>query len=216
MRFHQPKNANYYDLVKIPHGHIPAPMIKFWGWLPIPEGPQRTYNTFHCPTCGSPSFFKTGLSCPDCEWNQEDNEQTWKKYIKRENGRRKWKRFEHAILPLLVLTGQAKYMVSERLTYLEQVRKYGPPVFQPPWSNEWEIELRHRPLGKKCDLCGCELTEYDDFLQQDYPQCCKEHGDFLDLCESCQNWFEYEFEGSGCIRATFYGTVSETKKRREM
>jgi len=203
MKFQQTKNANYYDLVKIPHGHIPAPMIKFWGWLPIPIKGNRDYDTFHCPTCGCSSFYKTGITCRYCDFRDDDNEQVWKKHQKREKNRKKWKRFEHAILPLLILFGKAWYMPSVKLTYLEQVKKYGPPVHQS--QDEWELEMKHEPLGKKCSLCGCELTQWDDHLQQDHPQCCEEHGDFLDLCESCQNWFGNKFEGTGCIREAFYG-----------
>ena len=195
MDFKQPNNSNYYDLVRIPHGHIPAPMIKFWGWIPIPVKGTRSYNTFHCPVCGSPSFYKTGYGCHECQY---DYEQEFKRYHKREQRRKNWKRLEHAILPLLVILGKVWYMPSERLTHLEQIREYGPPI-------QIEIDFDEE-TGELCALCGNPLTMKNDF--DDHPLCCDKHGDYLNLCESCNHWFEYiHFVTPGnCIREAFSKT----------
>jgi len=201
MKFQQAKNANYYDLVSIPHGHIPAPMIKFWDWLPIPIKGQRDYSTFHCQICGSPSFFKQGHGCHDCggSYIRMDDEKEWVKHQGKEKTRKKWKRFEHAILPLLVLFGKASYMPSVRLTYLEQVKKYGPPVYASPYSVE---EIMDEPTGENCAICGVELTYSTDC--QDHPQCCEEHGVFLPMCNSCHDFWMMNFDDpKQCIREWF-------------
>ena len=123
MEFTKCSDALYYDLVKIPHGHIPAPMVKFWSWLPIPIKGKRTSTTFFCPNCGEPSFFKIRERCNWCEqwWDENDDEVSYKemrkKYDwkrKREKWRRRWKELEYALLPLLILFGKAGYLRSVR------------------------------------------------------------------------------------------------------
>lgn len=86
-------------------------------------------------------------------------------------------------------------MPSERLTYLEQVQKYGPPI-------QYEIDFNEE-TGKLCDLCGAPLTLENEF--NDHPYCCDKHGDYLELCESCNHWFEnIYFDGDNdCIREAF-------------
>jgi hypothetical protein len=210
MKFAQPKNANYYDLVRIPHGHIPAPMIKFWSWLPIPIRGQRDEYTFRCGTCGSPSFFKS-FHCETCyDWYEDDprSEKKWKELREKENIRAKWKNWEYRLLPLLVLIGKAWYMPSERLTYLEQVKKYGPPT-QFEYDEEEDEELLNELTGEHCPICGKALTQEDEFGAPDHPQCCEEHGDFLNLCGRCwEIWMMQCQEPEGCIREWF-------KNRRE-
>ena len=122
MKYATSEKGLYYDLIRIPHGHIPAPKVKFWKSLPIPIKGTRTQDTFHCPWCGRPSFFKVFDQCRVCDWEQEDDWETWKfnearyqKRLKREKGRKRWKRLECALLPLLVLFGKAWYMRSARI-----------------------------------------------------------------------------------------------------
>jgi len=206
MKFTQPRNGNYYDLVRIPHGHIPAPRVKFWSWLPIPIKGQRTYNTFHCPICGSPSFFKVRGHCEDCGPIYDDDEQQWKNWAKKEDVRNRWKRLEEILLPLLVLLGKAWYMPSDRLNYLEQVKKYGPGLNVEPWMEDDEglDLLLDEPTGENCSICGKPLTQRDEIATPDHPQCCEEHGDYLDLCENCwDTWMMRCQEPEGCIRKWF-------------
>ena len=192
MKFTQPRNANYYDLVRIPHGHIPAPMIKFWSWLPIPVKGQRDWGTFHCPVCGSPSFYKTRYGCNECQY---DNEQEWKSYRQRERKRRNWKRLEHFLLPLYVLFGKAWYMPSVKLTHLEQVRKYGPPIqIEIDWNQE---------TGEHCAICGKAITLEEELQYPDHPLCCEEHGDYLPMCASYNDFWGYNSDQKGCIREWF-------------
>ena len=206
MKFAQPKNSNYYDLVRIPHGHIPAPRIRFWAWLPIPIKGMRTWNTFYCPTCGSPSFFKARGYCDSCGPDFDDNEQMWKSLKKKEAVRNRWKRFEEIILPLLILLGKAWYMPSERLTYAEQWKKYGPPIqFEYDEEEDDEEELLNELTGDFCSICNKALTEEDEFGAPDHPQCCEEHGDFLNLCGECwETWMmKCQDPAEGCIREWF-------------
>ena len=121
MEFAKCSESLYYDLIKIPHGHIPAPMVEFWKWLPIPVVGKRTSKTFYCPNCGCSSFFKANYSCESCREYYEDTEESYKRWNKRYEQRRKrekkrarWKNIEYAILPLLILTGKAGYLRSIR------------------------------------------------------------------------------------------------------
>ena len=120
MKYMSSEKGRYYDLIRIPHGHIPAPKIKFWKWLPIPIKGERSYDTFSCPICGRGSFFKIYDQCRVCEWEIDDYE-TWRsieeryrKRLRREKGRKRWKNLECALLPILILIGKAWYMRSDR------------------------------------------------------------------------------------------------------
>lgn len=126
MKFISSEKGRYYDLIRIPHGHIPAPKVKFWGGLPIPIKGERTQDTFSCPSCGRSSFFKVFHQCRVCEWEQEDDWETWKynegryqKRLKREKWRKRWKKLEYALLPFLILIGKAWYIRSARTHYLD-------------------------------------------------------------------------------------------------
>jgi len=106
----------YYDLIRVPHGHIPAPKTNLWSLFPMPVKEYRDYDYYECPECGDPSFFKINYMCQDCEeWN--DDESAWRRY-KRRQRRKYWKellkRIEYLILPFLVLTGKAWYVRSVR------------------------------------------------------------------------------------------------------
>ena len=116
MKWTRCSDALYYDLVKIPHGHVPAPRVKLWSWLPLPVKGYRTEWTFSCPVCGRDSFFKVFYRCRECEWdNYEESEESWKRRSRREKWRNRWKKLEYAMLPLLVLFGKAGYLRTTRI-----------------------------------------------------------------------------------------------------
>lgn len=117
MRFARCSEALYYDLIKTPHGHIPAPKVKVWSWLPIPISGYRNDFTFSCPCCGSPSFFKLWDCCRECEYygGYQYDAEKWKLKRRREKWRNRWKQLEYAILPLLVLFGKASYLRTTRI-----------------------------------------------------------------------------------------------------
>jgi hypothetical protein len=104
----------YYDLIRIPHGHIPAPKVKFWKNLKIPIKGMRTGDTFHCPNCGASSFFKVFGHCRQC-YHWKETEDILKQSLRHERWRKRWKQLEYIILPLLVFFGKAWYMKSERV-----------------------------------------------------------------------------------------------------
>jgi len=128
MEFETCRNACYYDLIEIPHGHIPAPMVRFWDWLPIPVGDNRNYHTYYCPRCGEPSFFKQDFACQRCDlkmdWSDFNNIRRWDEYQDREKWRNRWKQLEYIFLPILVLLGKAKYMKSVRIHYTDSLEQY--------------------------------------------------------------------------------------------
>ena len=119
MKYKSPKDSQYYDLVRIPHGHIPAPMIRLWKHLPIPVKGVRDSNTFHCRGCGFPSFFKTN-SCYYCQYWDSNDPDYWEwaedqiRLERSERWRARWKQLEYLFLPLLVVFGKAWYMPSRR------------------------------------------------------------------------------------------------------
>jgi len=120
----QPKHGNYYDLIKLPHGHIPAPLSNFWSSLPLPVRDVRTYNYYRCPECGTESFFKIERCCRNCEDFMFDcaTSKDYKKFevrVRRRQRRRYFKQLlkqvEYWFLPVLVLFGEAWYVKSDRL-----------------------------------------------------------------------------------------------------
>jgi len=139
------KDALYYDLVKVIHGHIPAPKVKFWSWLPIPIKGERNYSTFRCPNCGTSSFFKVWDSCDYCQYyDDEFYKQTYVNQ-KRERWRSRWKTLEYIFLPLLVLFGKAWYMRSVRHHWIDfqrgrietQQMNFGPSYKQKTLMEEY-------------------------------------------------------------------------------
>ena len=118
----RPKYARYYDLIRVPSGHIPAPMIRLWSSLPIPVKQLRTERLYRCPVCGEPSFFKIRYACWECEMYMEDNPEfqkqvmrDYRKRQRREYFRNMRKKIEMLLLPFLVLIGKAWYVRSPRL-----------------------------------------------------------------------------------------------------
>ena len=120
MSFTNCRQPLYYDLVKIPHGHIPAPKVKFWSWLPIPIKGKRDSNTFQCPKCGRTNFFKILDRCETCKYEDSltyDHEYDYEYSLhgpRYEKWRKRWKQLEYIFLPLLVLIGKASYLRSVR------------------------------------------------------------------------------------------------------
>jgi len=116
----RPRDGHYYDLIRVPHGHIPVPLIRLWKDLPIPVKDLRTHDYYHCPVCGKPSFFKINYMCWDCErefewgddWIDEYAYKQYRKKQRREYFRNIWKKLEYLILPFLVLIGKAWYVIS--------------------------------------------------------------------------------------------------------
>ncbi len=109
-----PKKGLYYDLVKLPHGHIPVSKIKFWGSLSIPIREFRDYGYFKCPECGSPSFFRLISDCGCCGAFTKDGYSRYKKRLRKRRIHGFLKRLEVALLPLLVYAGKAYYVRSVR------------------------------------------------------------------------------------------------------
>jgi len=122
-----PKYGRYYDLIRVPHGHIPAPKANLWSGLPIPVKEIRGPDFYACPECGNPSFFKINYVCYECEDNFQYCDPKWedRAYVrfKRRMRRRYFKdilkRIECWLLPVLVLTGKAWYVVSNRWSQKE-------------------------------------------------------------------------------------------------
>jgi len=115
------KDGWYYDLIKLPHGHLPAPKVNLWSHLPLPVKEWRDENYYCCPMCGKPSFFKINFACYSCQDDFEYDEKAyeWAQRRAKIAQRRRyfkqiWKRLEYLILPLLVLLGKASYVPSIR------------------------------------------------------------------------------------------------------
>jgi len=62
----QPCMGRYYDLLHLPHGHLPVPMLKRWRHFPIPTQHIRDEYFYSCPVCGEPSFFRENPCCQEC------------------------------------------------------------------------------------------------------------------------------------------------------
>ena len=128
-----PIKGKYYDLVRTPHGHTPVSKVRFWKVFPIPIREVRSYNYYHCPLCGRPSFFKINGACQYCwgyayECYDHESfgrfEQRNRKIERRNYFRRLWKTFENLLLPILILTHRAWYVKSDRLHWSEAYEGY--------------------------------------------------------------------------------------------
>jgi len=116
----RPKDGLYYDLIRVPHGHIPAPMTNLWSALPIPVKDERGCDYYYCPNCGEPSFFKINSWCRTCEaWDLVDDEivRRYKRRRRRKYFKEIFKRIEYWFLPILILLGKAWYVGSTRLKW---------------------------------------------------------------------------------------------------
>ncbi len=130
----QPIFGQYYDLIRVPHGHLPVGKVFLWRRLPIPVREIRDDKYFRCPICGETSFFKVSqFDCIICWSKREEQRQqlcrrdndAWLRLSMRyaaekvrfersEYFRRFWKQLECLVLPLLVLAGKAWYVRSMR------------------------------------------------------------------------------------------------------
>jgi len=128
-----PKFALYYDLVRVPHGHLPAPRLRLWGRLPLPIRQTRDSNFYRCPECGEPSFFKIDGWCEECNQIMEDcglepSRKFYARVVRRKRRtyfRRFLKQIELLFLPLLVVLGKAWYVRSQRL-HVRDFNRVGP------------------------------------------------------------------------------------------
>lgn len=148
--------GRYYDLIRVPHGHIPVSKLYLWKNYPIEAKETRTYNYFQCPECGNPSFFKVS----SCEYDgfygygNDAEERRWRRVRRRERNdyfRRLWKDLEGLALPFLVLIGKAWYVRSDRLHYSDPERRLQEEKF---WA-----EARRRQQAYE-DLHNLEEDEY--------------------------------------------------------
>jgi ribosomal protein L37E len=145
--------GRYYDLILVPHGHIPVSKIKVWRNFPLLCKEQRTESYFHCPTCGSPSFFKVKGSCEECSYFGNE-EASWKRFRlreRREYFRRLCKDIEALVLPFLAFFGKAWYVRSERLHYSDPERRAQEEAF---WA---EVNRRRQAWN---ELNNDEEEEY--------------------------------------------------------
>ena len=119
----RPKHARYYDLIHVPHGHIPAPLTNLWSNLPIPIKEKRDWDFYYCPCCGEPSFFKIHFACWQCQddfeefgaWDLEKRmRHRYYRKRRRDYFRNVFKRLEYLFLPILILLGKAWYVWSMR------------------------------------------------------------------------------------------------------
>lgn len=119
----RPRYGRYYDLIRVPHGHIPAPLTNLWSLLPVPARESRGSGFYFCPVCGGPSFFKIRYACSWCEEDlgfDDSEDWAWKRYkrkSRRDYFRELFKRIEYLFLPILILLGKAWYVRSTRRHY---------------------------------------------------------------------------------------------------
>lgn len=122
----RPKYCRYYDLIHVPHGHIPTPKTNLWSHLPLPVKAIRGSRFYYCPCCGQPSFFKIRYACWTCEedfaYDADYEKKCYARYRRRERRRyfkQLFKRIEYLFLPILVLLGKAWYVRSVRRHYCD-------------------------------------------------------------------------------------------------
>ena len=117
--------GNYYDLIRVPHGHIPVSKVFLWKRFPLLVREIRGNDYFKCPSCGGPSFFKVNYQCPIC-----DDEYGWLRPKFRRRERRDYfrkflKDLEVLVLPVLALMGKAWYVRSGRHHWKDGYVGYG-------------------------------------------------------------------------------------------
>lgn len=131
--FLRPRQGLYYDLVRVPHGHVPTSKVWLWRRFPLLVKEFRGDTYFKCPECGAGSFFKASGRCQSCGWKIAGlSPKAWAKaetnriyrLLKRERRdyfRRFLKDLEVLFLPVLALTGNAWYVRSERTHYSDKL-----------------------------------------------------------------------------------------------
>jgi len=130
-------NGLYYDLVRVPHGHVPAGKVFLWGRFPLAVKEFRGDNFFKCPECGSPSFFKIDGYCRCCASELDDaGIYEWDIFSSKMNIRsvRRQRRayfrcflkdLEVLVLPVLALFGKAWYVRADRRHWRDGQVGYG-------------------------------------------------------------------------------------------
>jgi hypothetical protein len=111
----RPLDGCYYDLVRVPHGHVPVTKVGLWLRLPLPVKDLRGEDYFECPRCGEPSFFHS--FCFECDQDYSLGYVDWRwsrSFWRRQYFRRLLKSVELLFLPILVLLGRAWYVESLR------------------------------------------------------------------------------------------------------
>ena len=119
--FLRPGQGLYYDLVRVPHGHVPVGKVWLWSRFPLIVKEFRGNTYFKCPECGLPSFFKSDICCRNCAANGksswfvgENILRRWQNRDRRDYFRKFLKDLEVLVLPVLALMGKAWYVRSER------------------------------------------------------------------------------------------------------
>lgn len=166
----KPQGGRYYDLLHLPHGHFPIPMLKRWRGFPILARHVRDEYFYSCSCCGEPSFFQEAPYCRECwELHGDPSGSTW--LTRRENRDKRrtyfknlWKRLDCLFLPILVLLNRIparilpKRFRRYRAWYVVSLRHHeADPDF-------WEYYQKHiKPLD--------EYLASEDFqrqLERDY------------------------------------------------
>ncbi len=116
----RPAVGLYYDLIRVPHGHVPVGKVWLWKRFPLLIKQVRDDKFFKCSQCGSPSFFKTN-HCPNCTcWFHPNRLHI---LARRDYFRNLAKSLEILVLPVLALLGKAWYVHSERLHFRDDYRR---------------------------------------------------------------------------------------------
>ena len=122
----RPRQGLYYDLVRVPHGHIPTGKVFLWKRFPLLVREIRGNDYFKCPKCRASSFFKVDDECRMCvakldELSPADWCRANIRFVvnsarreRRDYFRNLLKTLEVLVLPVLALLGKAWYVRSER------------------------------------------------------------------------------------------------------
>jgi predicted RNA-binding Zn-ribbon protein involved in translation (DUF1610 family) len=114
----RPGQGLYYDLIQVPHGHVPVGKVFLWKRFPLLVREFRDNSYFKCPECGAPSFFKVNYQCPICDDGRDDEHGWLRPKFRRRERRDYFRKFlkdlEVLVLPVLALMGKAWYVRSER------------------------------------------------------------------------------------------------------
>lgn len=125
----------YYDLIRVPHGHVPVGKVWLWRRFPLLVKEFRGESYFKCAECGAKSFFKESPGrCQNCNSrlyfgfspNVRDKARNIlfaksMRLARRDYFRRFLKDLEVLTLPVLALAGKAWYIRSERTHYRDNL-----------------------------------------------------------------------------------------------
>jgi len=131
----------YYDLIRVPHGHVPAGKVWLWRRFPLVVKEFRGDGFFKCPECGQANFFKSCHFCPSSSFQTMDDffyqaygalgakrqmdllayRRRCTARARRDYFRRFIKDVEVLFLPVFALLGKAWYIRSERTHFSDEV-----------------------------------------------------------------------------------------------